>query len=153
MRTLICIALTTVFLVVPFSSFRARADVYRCVLDGGHVSYQQIPCIKESKRMEFKHRPSGWSALRPGERDLLNSYRDKDAARRRKPSGRSKKPATETKDCWNKRKQLEAVRSKLNRGYKLKESDELHRKRDSCTDYLRRFCARAVNHSDTKNLD
>jgi hypothetical protein len=142
MRTFICLAVTTVFLVVPFSASRARADVYRCVvLDGGHVSYQQIPCSSESKPMELKDRRSGWSALRPGEQDLLNDYRNKDAARRRKPSGRSKKPDTGTRDCWNKRKQLEAVRSKLNRGYKLKEGDELHRKRGNYTEYLRKFCA------------
>jgi len=141
MRTIICLAVTAVFIVLPFSAVQARADVYRCVLDGGHVSYQQIPCRNESTPMELKDRRSGWSSLRPGEQDLLNSYRNKDAARRRKPSGRSKKPATETKDCWNKRKQLEAVRSKLNRGYKLREGDELHRKRDNYEDYLRQFCA------------
>jgi hypothetical protein len=118
-----------------------RADVYRCVLDGGHVSYQQFPCSNESKPMELKDRRSGWSSLRPGERDLLSSYRKKDAARRRKPSGRLKQPGTETSNCWNKRKQLEAVRSKLNRGYKLKEGDELHRKHDIYTEYLRQFCA------------
>ena len=141
MRTFICLAVTAVFLVVPFSASRAWADVYRCVLDGGHVSYQQIRCRNESTPMELKDRRSGWSSLRPGEQDLLNSYRNKDTARRRKPSGRSKKPATETRDCWNKRKQLEAVRAKLNRGYKLKEGDELHRKRDDYTEYLRQFCA------------
>lgn len=141
MHTFFCLAVTAVFLVVPFSPSRVHADVYRCVLNGGHVSYQQIPCSNESKPMEFTDRRSGWSSLRPGEQDLLNSYRKKDAARRRKPSGRSKKPATETKDCWNKRKQLEAVRAKLNRGYKLKEGDELHRKRDNYTEYLRQFCA------------
>lgn len=141
MRTFICLAVTAVFLVVPFSASRARSDVYRCVLDGGHVSYQQIPCNNESKPMELKDRRSGWSALRPGEQDLLNSYRSKDAAGRRKPSGRSKKPVTATRDCWNKRKQLEAVRSKLNHGYKLKEGEELHRKRDNYEDYLRQFCA------------
>jgi hypothetical protein len=79
--------------------------------------------------------------LRPGEQDLLNSYRIKDAARRRKPVSRSKKPATQPKDCWNKRKQLEAVRAKLVRGYKVKDSDELHRNRDNYEDYLRQFCS------------
>ena len=82
MRTLIGFAVSVVYLVVPFSSSPARADVYRCILDGGHVSYQQFPCGNESKPMEFKDRRSGWSALRPGELDLLNSYRNRDAARR-----------------------------------------------------------------------
>jgi len=141
MRILICFAVTAGFLFVPFSASRARADVYRCVLDSGHVNYQQIPCSNDSKPMQLKDRRSGWSSLRPGEKALLNSYRNKGVARRRKPSGRSQKPATETKGCWNKRKQLEAVRSKLHRGYKLKEGDELHRKRDNYEDYLRQFCS------------
>ena len=141
MRAFIFFTVTAVFIVVPFSVSPARADVYRCVLKGGHVSYQQIPCSNESKPMELKDQRSGWSALRPAEQDLLKSYRNKDAARRRKPSGRKKKPATETKACWRKRKQLEAVRSKLHRGYKLKEADALHRKRDNYTDYLWQFCS------------
>ena len=141
MRTFARLTVTAIFLVAPFTASRTRADVYRCVLDGGHVSYQQIPCKHGSKPMQLKDRQSGWSALRPGEQDLLNSYRIKDAARRRKPASRSKKPATQPKDCWNKRKQLEAVRAKLVRGYKVKDSDELHSKRDNYEDYLRQFCS------------
>ena len=141
MRTFFCLALCALFVVVPFSVSRARTEVYRCVLDGGHVSYQQFPCSHQSKPMKLRTRQSGWSALRPGERALLNSYRDKDAARRRKPAGQSKKQAADSRDCWNKRKQLETVRSKLHQGYKLKESDALHRKRDHYEDYLRQFCS------------
>jgi len=141
MRTFFCLALAAFFLVVPYSVSHARTDVYRCVLDGGHVSYQQFPCSHQSKPMKLRTRQSGWSPLRPGEQDLLNSYRSKDAERRRKPSGPSEKTATDTRDCWNKRKQLEAVRSKLHRGYKLKDADALHRKRDHYEDYLRQFCS------------
>ncbi|HED18570.1 MAG TPA: DUF4124 domain-containing protein [Gammaproteobacteria bacterium] len=141
MRTITCLAVTAAFLVVPFPASDARADVYRCVLDGGHVSYQQIPCHYGSKPMALKDRRSGWSSLRPGEQALLNSYRKKDAARRRKPPGAHQKSVKETRSCWNKRKQLEAIRSKLRRGYKLKEGNELRRKRDNYDDYLRQFCS------------
>jgi hypothetical protein len=72
MRTFIRLAVTAVFLVAPFSASRTRADVHRCVMDGGHLSYQYIPCNHESKPMALKDRRSGWSALRPGEQDLLN---------------------------------------------------------------------------------
>ena len=136
-----CLAITAVFLTATFSAPTSRAAVYRCLQDDGHVSYQQIPCSNESRPMELKDRRSGWSSLRPGEQALLNSYRKEDAARSRKPSSAGKKPARETTACWNKRKQLEAVRSKLRRGYKLKEGDELHRKRDNYEDYLRQFCS------------
>jgi len=141
MRTLTCLAVTAVVLVNPFAVSRARTEVYRCVLDGGHISYQQIPCTSQSKPMELKDQTTGWSPLRPGERSLLNSYRDEDAARRRKPSGLPEEPAKESKACWEKRKQLEAVRSHLRRGYSLREADELHRKLDDYDDYLREFCS------------
>jgi len=141
MRTYTCLVITTIFFIVPFSAPRARTDVHRCVLEDGHISYQQIPCSDKSKPMELKDHRSGWSSLRPGELDLLNNYRSKDAMRYRQPSGQPKKPARQTEACWNKRRQLEAVRSRLRRGYKLKESDELHRKQDNYEDYLRQYCS------------
>lgn len=136
-----CLAVTTVILSAVFSSSPAHADVYRCELNDGQISYQQIPCHNGSEPMRLDHRRSGWSRLRPGERVLLDSYRKKDAARRRKPARRTKAPIKESKSCWNKRTQLEAVRSKLHRGYKLNESDHLRRKRDNYEDYLRKFCS------------
>jgi hypothetical protein len=141
MRTLACLAVPAVCLAFAFSASRARAEVYRCVLDGGHISYQQMPCDAQSQPLDLKDQPSGWSPLRPGERKLLNSYLDKDAARRRQPADRPGKPATESTACWKKRKQLEAVRARLHRGYKLQEGDALHRKHDDYQDYLRQFCS------------
>ncbi|MCG6866246.1 MAG: DUF4124 domain-containing protein [Thiogranum sp.] len=141
MRVLTFSAISSVVLVVFISAPQAQADVYRCVSGGGHVSYQQTPCSSDSKPMHLKDRRSGWSALRPGERALLNSYRNEAAARRRELSARPKRRAEESKSCWKRRKQLEAVRSRLHRGYKLKEADELHRKQNNYEDYLRRFCA------------
>lgn len=141
MRLFIVSAATVVFLVLSVSASPVPADVYRCLLDGGHTSYQQVPCNAESKPMKIKVRRNGWSALRPGEQALLESYRKKDAMRLREPSDRLKKQATESKVCWKKRKQLDAVRATLRRGYKLKEGDELHRKRDLYEDYLRQYCS------------
>ena len=141
MRIFSCFALATVFLVVPYPFSLARTDVYRCVRDDGHISYQQIRCTFDSKPMKLYSGPSGWSALRPGEKDLLNAYRRKDASRNHRSPGRTKNPVTESTDCWSKRKKLDAVRSKLHRGYKLKDGDALHRERDNYEDYLRRFCS------------
>jgi len=141
MRTLTCLAVTTVILAAPVSSSLARGNVYRCELDDGQISYQQIPCHSGSEPMRLDNRRSGWSQLRPGERALLDSYRGKNAASRRKPAGRAKVQVKESTFCWNKRTQLEAVRSKLRRGYTLKESDQLRRKRDNYEDYLQQFCS------------
>ncbi len=141
MNNLTCLAVTTVILAAPVSSSLARVNVYRCELDNGQTSYQQIPCHGGSEPMRLNNRRSGWSRLRPGERALLDSYREKDAANRRKPAGRAKAPVRTNKFCWDKRTQLEAVRSKLRRGYTLKESNQLRRKRDNYEDYLRQFCS------------
>ncbi len=134
------LAVTTAFIAVFFPFSPVSADVYRCELADGRLSFQQIPCHSDSKPMVLDDRQSGWSALRPGEQALLNSYRKQDAGRHRKPSGAKKKVVGESKACWNKRKQLEAVRAKRHRGYKLKESGELRRKRNNYEDYLRQFC-------------
>lgn len=141
MHTFPCLAAIAVAIVLPYSALLARADVYRCVMDGGHVSYQQIPCDMQSQPMELNKQPSGWSSLRPGERDLLKRYHDRDATLRRKSADSPKSPHKENKACWKKRRQLDAVRSRLHGGYKLKEGNELHRKRSDYEDYLRRFCS------------
>ena len=135
-----CRTIIAIIFATPFAASTARVEVYRCVQNDAHISYQQTPCHHEDKPMSLKDRRSGWSPLRPGERSLLNSYRKKDAARHRKPSGPQDKPVKESKSCWSKRKQLEAVRLKLHRGYKLKEGGALRRKRNNYEDYLRQFC-------------
>jgi len=141
MQTFTCLVITAVFLVVPFPASSARSKVYRCVLDGGQISYQQIACHGGAKPMAIKDKRSGWSPLRPGERALLDNYRTKEAARHRKPTAKKKKPTKETRSCWNKRKQLDAVSEKFRHGYKLTEGDKLRRKRDDYEDYLREFCS------------
>ena len=139
MRTITRLAVTALVLVVPFADSRAHSSVYRCVLDGGQISYQQIPCTLQSKPLEIRDASRGWSALRPGERRLLDSYRDKESGRRRAP-GPSKPAPKASTACWKKRQQLDAVRSRLHRGYKLKEGSDLRRKQRGYEDYLRQFC-------------
>ena len=141
MRAFSFSSVSAVFLFVFISVPRAQTDVYRCVSGGGHLSYQQTPCSSGSEPMHLRDRPSGWSTLRPGERALLNSYRKDETARRRELSPRPKQRPEESESCWKKRKQLEAVRARLHRGYKLKEADDLHRKQNNYEDYLRQFCA------------
>lgn len=141
MNTFTCFVIYTLILSVLFAASGVRADVYRCVLGDGHVSYQQIPCHSEDTPLHLIDKRSGWSPLRPAEQTLLNNYRKQDAKRHRKTAGTRKASAKETRSCWNKRQQLETVRSKMRRGYKLKESDELHRKRRIYEDYLRQFCS------------
>jgi len=133
-------AVAAVVFAMPFSISWSRADVYRCVQAGAPVSYQQIPCSSHAKPMELDDRRSGWSGLRPGERALLHSYRDRDAARGRRSGAGPKQPDADARECWKTRNQLEAVRSRLRRGYKLKQGEALHRKLENYEDYLRRFC-------------
>ncbi len=141
MRISPCFSLTVVLSVLPFLVPVARAAVYRCVGDDGLVSYQQIRCHSKDKPLILRNTRSGWSSLRPGEKALLKRYRKKDAARRRKPHSEARKTLKETPACWNRRKQLEAARAKLRRGYTLQEGETLHRKRDNYADYLRLFCS------------
>ena len=141
MRAFTCLAISAVFLVLPCSAASARANVYRCILPGGQVSYQQFPCQSDDTPIRLKDQRNGWSPLRPGERALLESYRKKAAERRRKPAAARKKTPKDSTACWNRRKQLQAVRTKLRRGYTLNESDKLHRKRNDYEDYLRQFCS------------
>lgn len=139
MHTFIRVVLPAALAAVlfPLASFAA---VYRCILEDGQTSYQQFPCSGDSRPLVIRDRPSGWSALRPGERALLKHYRARDAARRRR-TPRVKEPGTkESKDCWKKRRQLNAVQAKLRHGYRLSEAGELRRKRDDYSDYLREFC-------------
>jgi len=142
MHTYNCLAITTILVTTCCSSSAACAEVYRCVQEDGHVSYQQIRCHQNSKPMALNHRRSGWTALRSGERALLDSYREKDAAHKRKQPDANPEPGRETKACWTRRTRLEAIKSRLRHGYALKESNKLHRQRGNHEDYLRRFCSR-----------
>jgi len=134
-------ALAGMLSVVSILMPAARASVYRCIGEDGRISYQQIRCDSEAKPMRFKDRQSGLSALRPGEKALLKRYRKKDAERYRKPRVRDRTSAKDARACWDRKKQLEAVRAKLRHGYTLKEDDALHRKRDNAEAYLRKFCS------------
>ena len=142
MHTYNYLAITTILLSSCCSSSAACAEVYRCVHDDGHVSYQQIRCHQNSKPLALNHHRSGWTALRSGERALLDSYRDKDAAQKRKQPFASPEAGKDAKACWARQTRLEAIKSKLRQGYTLKESKLLRRQRSNHEDYLRQFCSR-----------
>ncbi len=133
--------ITVILLTNSFVS-TSQAAVYRCLQGDGHVSYQQIRCHQNSKPLVLNHHRSGWTSLRSGEKALLNGYRQKDTARKRKTSNAQAATSHKTKDCWTRRARLDAVKLQLRRGYKLEDSDKLHQQRSSHEDYLRQFCAR-----------
>jgi hypothetical protein len=141
MRACIHTALLAAVLAVADGASRVRADIYRCAQEQGSVSYQQIPCNAGSEPVVLPDQGAGGSALRAGERALLKQYADKRTAPPRKSAETSRQAVTEDKACWRTRKQLEAVRTKLHRGYRLREGEALRRKRDNYQDYLRRFCS------------
>ena len=136
------LAVATVVVATCCSSPAACAEVYRCVQDNGHVSYQQIRCHQNSKPLALNYHRSGWTALRSGERALLDSYRDKDAAQKRKQPFASPEAGKDAKACWARQTRLEAIKSKLRQGYTLRESKMLRRQRSNHEDYLRQFCSR-----------
>ena len=129
---------SSLFLIVA----RGHAAVYRCTLPDGQISYQQTTCKYASEPLQLRPASKGWTGLRPAERALLESRRKQRLTPRHRPSDAKKAPADKNnKACWSKRRQLEAVRDRLRRGYTLKQSAELHRKRDTYQDYLRQFCS------------
>jgi len=134
-------AIAAILSIVSILTPTARASVYRCIGEDGHISYQQIRCDSEARPMRLKDRQSGLSALRPGEKALLNHYRKKDAERYRKHRGGERKSIKDNRMCLDQKKQLEVVRAKLRHGYTLKEDAALHRRRDDAQAYLRKFCS------------
>jgi hypothetical protein len=140
MRISLCLAgVASVIAMAPVAPL--YADVYRCEMDDGHISYQQIPCNAQSEPLELREQHNGETGLRAGEKALLKRYADKDSKRRRKADDRPKKKARPDRACWQKREQLEALRAQLRRGYRVGKGGELRRKQDRYEDYLRQFCA------------
>jgi hypothetical protein len=140
MRTSLCLAgIASVIAMAPVPPL--HADVYRCVTDDGHISYQQIPCNAQSAPLHLREQRNGEAGLRAGEKALLKGYAHRDSKRRRKANGKPKQVARPDRACWQKREQLEAVRAQLRRGYRVGKGDELRRKQDRYEDYLRQFCA------------
>jgi hypothetical protein len=134
--TRIAAAAAVVSIVLCVSS--TQAAVYRCKHEG-HVSYQQFRCHADSEPMRL-HGQSGWSALRPGEKRLLQSYRERQSSRQQPMKRDDTLTRSEQKACWKKRRQLEALNTRLRRGYRLRDSDRLRQNRDNYQDYLRDFC-------------
>lgn len=141
MQKLVCLAATAIILITPCSFSHARTKVYRCELDNGQLGFQQFPCGDKGTAVELKIRKSGWSALRDGEKSMLDGYEKRESSSRRRRDREVKTPVIDASTCQNRRKQLDAIRLKLRRGYKLLESDGLHRKRDKHADFLRQYCS------------
>lgn len=135
------------FLTLSVACYVVAAEsIYRCEQPDGTVSFQANECKGAGQAISVEpigH--SGWTALRTGEKQLLDGYRERDRARiqRRKEiaAARSKKDKVETPACWRKRKNLEKVKVKLRRGYKASEGESLRRKRDNYEEYLEKFCS------------
>lgn len=127
-------------------AMNAAEQIFRCVEPDGHVSFQSRECGGPGQSIAVDPAAkSGWTSLRPAERQLLKTYRSRDLERnkRRKKSASSQagKKDTETPVCWKKRKSLEKVAAKLRRGYKASEGEGLRRKRDNYAEYIKKFCS------------
>ena len=120
------------------------ARVYRCPQADGGISFQQQACAAEGRLIETGEAQAVWSALRPEEKRLYESYRERDRERQlRKRQARRQTARMEKADeraCFLKRQRLDSVNARLRRGYKAGQGEALRRKRDQYEEYLRRFC-------------
>ena len=142
MRSSNHLAIATTLLAACCSVSTLCAEVYRCVKNDGHISYQQIRCHQNSEPMAINHSRTGWSGLRTGEQALLREYQKRDAVQKRKPQADNLKTDGETKACWSRKARLDAVKAKLRRGYNIKEGEKLHQQRNDYEGYLRQYCFR-----------
>jgi len=135
-------AFAAMLIFFAHTSVFAAEQVFRCVQADGKSSFQQTRCAGDGESFVVDTVQGGWTSLRPGEKSLLKSYRERDARlrqRTRKPASKAK-PA-ETTACWSKRKRLDAIQARLRRGYKPSQGEGLRRKRDQYTEYLGKFCS------------
>lgn len=142
MRSSNHLAIATTLLAACCSVSTLCAEVYRCVKNDGHISYQQIRCHQNSKPMAINHSRTGWSGLRTGEQALLGDYRKRDAVQKQKPQADILKTDGKTEACWTRKTQLDAVKAKLRRGYNIREGEKLHQQRSDHEGYLRQYCSR-----------
>ena len=142
MRSSNHLAIASALLATCCSISILRAEVYRCVKNDGHISYQQIRCHQNSKPMAINHSRTGGSGLRTGEQALLREYQKRDAVQKRKPQADNLKTDGETRACWSRKARLDAVKARLRRGYNIKEGEKLHQQRSDHEGYLRQYCSR-----------
>jgi hypothetical protein len=140
MRAIIPVALATLYPVLSVMTSPAVAAVYRCIQDGGHVSYQQIACSGDSEPLVIRQQSFGGTPLRPGERALLEAGKQGGQAAPDRHRQRAAEQARIAVDCQQTREQLAAVRLRLRRGYTLQESAALHQQQDDHVNHLRRSC-------------
>lgn len=136
-----------------FSAATWPADVYRCVGESGEPAFSQRPCGSTTAAIS-QSRPQSAPAspgLRASEKAWLAERQAKQrAASRSRPSGRHKAKRGRSKTardaakqayrCRQKRRALDAVKSKLRRGYKPGQGSKLRRRRRGHEDYLAAFC-------------
>lgn len=133
--------LPAVLLSSIFATVETRADIYRCTDGNGHVSFQQFRCDAGSKPLSIRTPPVGWTALRPGERRLLDTI-DRSAKPLRPQNPGQLSAKTDVRSCEKQRNQLAALKRRLRRGYPLQESDRLHQQQQTYQRFLARHCAR-----------
>jgi len=138
-RKLVCIILW-MSCAAPVSAAR----VYRCSQADGGISFQQQACSAEGQLIETGEAQPAWSALRPEEKRLYESYRSRDrerlARRREARLAVSREARADERGCLLKRQRLETVNARLRGGYRAGQGRDLRRRRDQYEEYLRRFC-------------
>ena len=122
---------------------QGQTQFYRCSDENGVTLYQATECPmgqQSSLSVVTTYQPA--TGLRPSERRWLKQrerqHRQAQKKSRRRSS--SQDPRKQEKRCWKKQQQLDAVSSKLRRGYKPAKGDRLRARRRSYEDYLRKFC-------------
>ena len=131
-----------------FMTAPSAAEVYRCTGEFGEVMYSQLPCdaaitIAVPFAESASAFPSG-EGLRASELAWLRARAQGRSASRRpaRETGtlRETTKARQAYQCQRKRAGLDAVRTKMRRGYKPAQGEKLRRRRRAYEDYLEAFC-------------
>jgi hypothetical protein len=138
---------------VLFSGTAGSVEVYRCMGESGEPAFRQRPCDTATSTIPtspVRSAPPD-SGLRASERAWLNARQAKSRAAPGSRSGNRNSPKRAGPDaarkasqqayrCRQKRRALDAVKSKLRRGYKPAQGEKLRRRRRSHEDYLAAYC-------------
>jgi len=124
------------------------ADIYRCPGEQGEILYSGRPCGVDAIVVldQPVAVPGAAAGLRPSEVRWLKARERERAGRRGQEKPRAeatKRRATADQQayrCQRKQHQLDAVRSKLRRGYKPAQGERLRHRRRALEDYLSAFC-------------
>lgn len=134
---------------VLLGSVATSAQIYRCDGSQGEPTFSQTPCggISAATHVAVPAKRSPAAGLRAGERAWLRTRQD---AKSRKPrtravtapdsSAREKVANKREYQCRRKRRDLDALNTRLRAGYKAGRGARLHQRRQSYEDYLAAFC-------------